>query len=61
MLLFNLPAIVPFDVFVPVATAPAAPAVLDEAIILLVEEVVPEEPGQEAVVGSFTLALGCTH
>ena len=53
---------VPFaEELVPVVMAPAAPVVLDGDITLLLEEVGPEEAGQEAAVGSVTLALYCIY
>lgn len=42
---------------IPVVTAPAAPAVLEEDIMVLLDEVGPEDAAQEAVVGSVTLTL----
>ena len=53
---------VPFaEELTPVVIAPAAPAVLDEDIMLLVDEVGPDEAAQEAAVGSVTLALYRIH
>lgn len=42
---------------IPVVTAPAAPTVLDEVIMMLLDAVGPEDAAQEAAVGSVTLAL----
>lgn len=46
---------------IPVVTAPAAPAVLDELIVVLLDAVGPEDAAQEAAVGSVTLALYVTR
>ena len=54
--------LVPFpEELIPVVTAPAAPAVLDDDVMLLLEDVGPEEAAQEAAVGSVTFALYCIY